>query len=271
MAVHARLVLVVSGLNEISADFHNFPANPVGIITVKHRASKTTLFSPNEKCKTYCQKHGLQFATVTRSQITDVKKFLHQWSADLVVTHSVPILPMHVINDLSCGAINLHHSKLPAYRGGNPLLWQVMDGVSDIGVSVHRLSERADEGDVFAQLTFERPGAVSKGYLAKRANKTQGLPLLKTEITNYLEGNLQAKPQTLDSPTDAANHFALENLLGVLSQVQQCPRCHQGYAESSYCFHAVGVPLHLLHADGCIVFAPKLSLQTLLAKILLRQ
>ena len=111
---------------------------------------------------------------------------------------------MNVLDTLSLGAMNLHHSLLPAYRGGNPLLWQVIDGVSDIGVSVHRLSEKADHGYLFSQIAFERPPAVSKSALAYQANIEHGLGLLKTVIRDYLSGCLQPTAQPAIAPDEPA-------------------------------------------------------------------
>jgi len=235
--------------------------------------------------------------------------YLSQWNADLVVTHSVPVLPLCVLDTVSLGGMNLHHSLLPAYRGGNPLLWQVIDGVSEIGVSVHRLSAEPDEGDLFRQTSFARPTGVSKRTLASQANSQHGLPLLKTVISDHLAGRLEAAPQPLESPNQMANHFPLQQLLLIVSQRDVplaglwdiaklfgywpeqslpsrgwqswfrwrpkslqpgCQVNHQEAQDAAYCFDSVGTHLHLRHADGCIVFVPKLHLPTLLARLLLR-
>lgn len=306
----ARIVLIVSGLNEISKDFHNFPAKPVGIIVIKNRSSKNALFDWRDACKSYCTRHQFKYASVTRTSLADIGDQLRNWDADLVITHSVPVLPMSVLESLSYGAMNVHHSSLPLYRGGNPLLWQVMDGVDEIGVSVHRLSADADEGDVFRQTSFTRPTAVSKRTLARTANSQHGLPLLKTVISDYLEGRLEATPQSLRSPKNSANHFPLARLSVIVSlrdvplsglwdiawffgywpeqstpsrgwqswfrwrPITIKPKCQANHREpkqAAYCFDAVGIHLHLRHADGCIIFSPKLHLPTFLARLILRQ
>lgn len=307
----ARLVLIVSGLNEISRQFHDFPAQPVGVIVVSNRSSKPgRLFGWADACEVYCRRHGLNYASVSAANLDTIGDQLREWDADLVITHSVPVLPMAVLETVAYGGINLHHSLLPAYRGGNPLLWQVIDGVEQIGLSVHRLSAEADAGDVFKQTTFTRPEGVSKRALASMANSQYGLELLKSVVSDYVEDRLQALPQPQMSPTDSANHFSLQHLLDVLSQRQvsltglwdiaqlfghwpqqslpthgwqawfrwlpgsiqrQCQVSHQGSVGAAYRFDSVGIHLHLRHRDGCIVFSPKVHIPTLLARLLVRR
>ena len=49
------------------------------------------------------------------------------------------------------GAVNLHASLLPRYRGRSPLNWQLVHGERESGVTLHHMVGRADAGDVIAQ------------------------------------------------------------------------------------------------------------------------
>jgi methionyl-tRNA formyltransferase len=49
------------------------------------------------------------------------------------------------------GAINLHGSLLPKYRGRAPVNWVLVHGESVTGVTLHYMDERADHGDIIAQ------------------------------------------------------------------------------------------------------------------------
>lgn len=49
------------------------------------------------------------------------------------------------------GAINLHGSLLPKYRGRAPLNWVLVHGESVTGVTLHHMDARADHGDIIAQ------------------------------------------------------------------------------------------------------------------------
>jgi methionyl-tRNA formyltransferase len=49
------------------------------------------------------------------------------------------------------GAINLHGSLLPKYRGRAPINWALVHGEALTGVTLHYMDERADHGDIIAQ------------------------------------------------------------------------------------------------------------------------
>lgn len=47
--------------------------------------------------------------------------------------------------------VGIHHSLLPQYRGGSPLVWAMIEGQTEVGTSIFTLTERADEGPIWAQ------------------------------------------------------------------------------------------------------------------------
>ena len=49
------------------------------------------------------------------------------------------------------GTINLHAGRLPGYRGGSPLNWQMINGELAAGISVIRIDEGIDTGPVLAE------------------------------------------------------------------------------------------------------------------------
>ncbi|MCR4422148.1 MAG: methionyl-tRNA formyltransferase [Spirochaetales bacterium] len=51
--------------------------------------------------------------------------------------------------------INIHPSILPKYRGPSPLHFQIIDNVKKTGISLIKMNEFVDSGDILFQLTFE--------------------------------------------------------------------------------------------------------------------
>ena len=49
------------------------------------------------------------------------------------------------------GALNMHGSLLPRYRGRAPVNWAVLHGERETGATLHYMTERADAGDIVAQ------------------------------------------------------------------------------------------------------------------------
>jgi methionyl-tRNA formyltransferase len=49
------------------------------------------------------------------------------------------------------GALNLHGSLLPKYRGRAPVNWAVLHGETETGVTLHYMAAKPDAGDIVAQ------------------------------------------------------------------------------------------------------------------------
>jgi methionyl-tRNA formyltransferase len=47
-----------------------------------------------------------------------------------------------------CGALNLHGSYLPKYRGRVPVNWAVINGETETGATLHYMVEKPDAGDI---------------------------------------------------------------------------------------------------------------------------
>ena len=49
------------------------------------------------------------------------------------------------------GSINLHQGLAPLYRGGPPVFWELFNGESEVGVTVHFVAAKVDSGDIVLQ------------------------------------------------------------------------------------------------------------------------
>ncbi|MFF5855380.1 methionyl-tRNA formyltransferase [Streptomyces sp. NPDC012751] len=74
------------------------------------------------------------------------------YRADLIVCYGFPWkLPSAVLRSTKLGAINVHTSMLPKYRGPIPVNWSIRNGEKDIGVSIHWMESAFDSGGILAQ------------------------------------------------------------------------------------------------------------------------
>lgn len=62
------------------------------------------------------------------------------------------ILPPELIGFPIRGALNLHYSLLPSFRGVYPVNWAIIEGKSTTGITYHFVNEEIDGGDVFMQV-----------------------------------------------------------------------------------------------------------------------
>ncbi|MDO8525125.1 MAG: methionyl-tRNA formyltransferase [Candidatus Omnitrophota bacterium] len=80
---------------------------------------------------------------------TESMSYLKKLNADLFIVISFgQILKREILSIPKLYAINVHGSLLPKYRGAAPTNWAVMNGDNVSGVTVIKLNEKMDEGDV---------------------------------------------------------------------------------------------------------------------------
>lgn len=81
-----------------------------------------------------------------------VEQQLAKLNPELIVSVCYPHkLPQSILSLASLGGLNLHPSPLPAWRGNDPVFWQLRAGCSAIGLSWHRMTEVFDAGVVVAR------------------------------------------------------------------------------------------------------------------------
>ena len=61
------------------------------------------------------------------------------------------MIPAEVLEIAPRGALNLHGSLLPRYRGRAPVNWVLVEGESETGVSLHYMVAKPDAGDLVDQ------------------------------------------------------------------------------------------------------------------------
>lgn len=82
--------------------------------------------------------------------------YLKRFGADLFVVVSFgQILKKGVLSIPKFYSVNLHGSLLPKYRGAAPTNWAIINGDESSGVTVIKMSERMDEGDIILKKEIE--------------------------------------------------------------------------------------------------------------------
>lgn len=95
--------------------------------------------------------HGLPVIRA-RGRDATVPAFLTQAAADLLwITDYRYLLPSELLTGARFGAVNLHPSLLPRYRGRAPLNWAILHGEREVGLTAHVVDAGMDSGDILAQ------------------------------------------------------------------------------------------------------------------------
>ncbi len=96
--------------------------------------------------------HGLPVHTPDDPNVPEFVEEIRRLEPDLIFSfYYRRLLSTALLVIPSLGAINLHGSLLPKYRGRAPLNWVLVHGEKATGVTLHYMDAQADHGDIIAQ------------------------------------------------------------------------------------------------------------------------
>lgn len=112
----------------------------------------------------------------------------------IVVAAFGQILPKEVLDLPKYGCINVHASLLPAYRGAAPIQWAIIDGQRETGITIMKMDEGLDTGDILLQKSIEIASDETGGTLHDRLADL-GAEALCEAIPGVLDGTLKPVAQ----------------------------------------------------------------------------
>jgi len=112
----------------------------------------------------------------------------------LVVAAFGQRLGRDLLNVPKHGAVNIHPSLLPAYRGSAPVQRAIMDGQSRTGVTIMRMTPKMDAGGMLAQSTAEISPSDDAGTLGEKLSAL-GAAMLTRVLQEMASGRARIIPQ----------------------------------------------------------------------------
>ncbi len=123
---------------------------------------------------------------------------IESWRANtgLIFTFSHK-LPLSIINACSKGFYNLHASALPQYRGAMPLYWQIRNRESQSCLSMIKVEEVFDSGDIMLQQAMPLHALDTLNSLGHLMAE-QSADFVQKFLAKLQDSTLVAKPQLSD-------------------------------------------------------------------------
>ncbi len=104
------------------------------------------------------------------------------------------IIPPSIFNLPPLGTLNLHPSLLPAYRGAAPIPWVLINGEKVTGVTVQKINERMDAGDIVAREKIPLDDKITAGELYEKVLPLGG-ELLDLSLERIRDPGFTPEPQ----------------------------------------------------------------------------
>lgn len=112
------------------------------------------------------------------------------------------ILPEALLNIPRLGAINIHASLLPKYRGAAPIQWVIINQEKETGVTIMFMDKGLDTGDILLAETITIAQDETSESLHDRLS-VLGADLLIKTLKRFEAGDIQPIPQDNDRATYA--------------------------------------------------------------------
>lgn len=97
-------------------------------------------------------KHEVPVLLRNRPDDAELVAEIRRVEPDIIVANNWRTwLPPEIFDLPPHGTLNVHDSLLPAYAGFSPLIWALINGEPEVGVTAHRMDAELDAGDIILQ------------------------------------------------------------------------------------------------------------------------
>jgi len=173
----------------------------VGVVTQPDRPAGRGRRCVAPPVKQLAEAEGIPVFQPERLRTIEAIEHLRAWMPDLIVVAAFgQILPPAVLELPRFGALNVHGSLLPRWRGATPVQAALLAGDTVTGVTIMQMDEGLDTGPILAQRELPIYQDETAGELEERLAQL-GAELLLEILPAYLSGELQPRPQPEEGVT----------------------------------------------------------------------
>ena len=167
----------------------------VGVVTQPDRPRGRGQKLVPSPVKTFAFVHDLKLFQPEKARGSDFISELRELDPDFIIVVAFgQILPKELLEIPRLGAINVHASLLPRWRGAAPMQWCLMSGDTETGVTTMLMDEGLDTGDMLLKETLSVHPDMNLGALHDRL-KEMGARLLVDTLKKIRQGDCPRTPQ----------------------------------------------------------------------------
>lgn len=116
-------------------------------------------------------------------------------TSDLFIVASYgKIIPQALLDIPKLGAINVHPSLLPKYRGASPILSAILNGDKKTGISIMLMDAEMDHGPVLSAKEVSISEQDNNETLSNKLSQ-ESVDILIDTLIKFIEGKVKPKPQ----------------------------------------------------------------------------
>ncbi|NNH70470.1 methionyl-tRNA formyltransferase [Nocardia uniformis] len=122
------------------------------VLAVTHPASASSYKAIwNDSVEELARERGIPVHLTERADAETID-LVKRAEPDIIVVNSwYTWMPAELYAMPPHGTVNLHDSLLPKFTGFSPVLWALISGETETGLTVHRMDDSLDTGDILVQ------------------------------------------------------------------------------------------------------------------------
>lgn len=210
--------------------------NVVGVITQPDKRVGRGRSIQSPPVKDFTEDKGIPFLQPKKLTAEEVYNVLSNWSPDVIVVAAYgKILRSRILEFPRFGCVNVHASYLPRWRGASPVQAAILNGDLTTGVTIIRMDEGIDTGDIITQKEikiseFETTDILTKKLAAIGAN------LLVDTLPRYINGEIVPEKQLSGIATYAGLIKKQDGLLDFQRSAEELKRQIRAYDPWPICY-----------------------------------
>ncbi len=196
-------------------------SNLVAVLSVSPRQARFN--SDFVDLEPFARAHRIPFYRIGRVSDPETVDLIRSLDPDLIFVFGFSqLIPSEVLQIPRLGNIGTHPSLLPRDRGRHPLIWALVDGQTECGLTFFFLDKGADSGDILWQQRFPIEKEDDAGSLYEKIST-----LAVEAITEFLPG-LEAgeAPRVAQDPSKATVRRKRGAEDGVIDWNTPAENCH---------------------------------------------
>ena len=185
-----------------------------GVVTQPDRPSGRKMQLTSSAVKVLALENKIQVLTPENlRKDADAFEKIKNWNCDIAVVVAFgQILNQEFLDSFRFGAVNVHGSLLPKWRGAAPIQRALEAGDTSSGVSLQKMVKKLDAGPVIGERKIQLSHEINATELYSTLSKL-GCDLLTQELIDYTKGLIRPQEQDESQVTLAAKIEKEESLI----------------------------------------------------------
>lgn len=152
-----------------------------------------------EELDTVADRFGIRLERTPTINCQRTIDLLTEAGAELGLSLGNPYIAQQIYSIPKYGMINIHHEVLPRFQGAQSVIWQIYEGSTETGYTIHRIDRHIDTGDILYQekmpIQLKPTLRETVGASLARSYEASAEGLVEV-VKNFPELAASAKPQT---------------------------------------------------------------------------